>query len=559
MAQQSLNNNVTFGEQRTKINDNFTELYTNKVDKETGKSLVLDTEIQKLSGISGQNTGDETIMSIQTKRPLKTINGNSLEGTGNVAITSDIFRGSINLSTPAPTLAGIYQPTVAGTYTNFGGLLYAPSEGVTYFSFNGTSFGKQTTPVPVASGAWDTGVDRYDLKTGFTPQVDVYLNASGTKITQAGVGWQTVEYIPVKPGDYIMYGNAYVLYDTNKVFLSGVSVPGNFGVLRTFTVTQNGFLSVSYRNTFEYTRVCLVSDMNKTQNDYINVSDIFNPIVEPCNVRIYGDSNTAGFGLTNTALSWAGRLKSKVDTMPTNTILSPYFFSIFSDLYNNSPKLMTTGKLILTAYTDVFTIAGEFIGVVKVEIDGVLQTDMTTASATYTLTEGLHTIVLTGFTGQNVINTITYKQFRSVTNVAVSGTSSSTLPKTPPSASTLFIVMYGTNDRSTPFGATLSSFADFLNGVNRAKKKAILISPIPPNVTGETNVAYVKTIADVISEIPKNNYVDVYAEVQAAYLMYKLHTTEIYSDNLHLNELGHKVLYSIIAPKLGLAADTSIF
>ena len=32
MAQQSLNNNVTFGEQRTKINDNFTELYTNKVD-----------------------------------------------------------------------------------------------------------------------------------------------------------------------------------------------------------------------------------------------------------------------------------------------------------------------------------------------------------------------------------------------------------------------------------------------------------------------------------------------------------------------------------------------
>ena len=40
-----------------------------------------------LDNQSGSNTGDETTSSIQTKRPLKTINGESLEGTGNVTIT----------------------------------------------------------------------------------------------------------------------------------------------------------------------------------------------------------------------------------------------------------------------------------------------------------------------------------------------------------------------------------------------------------------------------------------------------------------------------------------
>ena len=36
---------------------------------------------------TGVNTGDETTLSIQTKRPLKTVNGNSLEGVGNILIS----------------------------------------------------------------------------------------------------------------------------------------------------------------------------------------------------------------------------------------------------------------------------------------------------------------------------------------------------------------------------------------------------------------------------------------------------------------------------------------
>lgn len=54
-------------------------------------------QIRSILGIttlSGSNTGDETTSSIQTKRPLKTVNGNSLEGSGNIAIAA-----TTNLST----------------------------------------------------------------------------------------------------------------------------------------------------------------------------------------------------------------------------------------------------------------------------------------------------------------------------------------------------------------------------------------------------------------------------------------------------------------------------
>jgi len=40
--------------------------------------------------LSGTNTGDETISSIQTKRPLKTINSQSLEGSGNISVSGTI-------------------------------------------------------------------------------------------------------------------------------------------------------------------------------------------------------------------------------------------------------------------------------------------------------------------------------------------------------------------------------------------------------------------------------------------------------------------------------------
>ena len=60
-------------------------------------NVFTDAEQTKLGNQSGTNTGDETTASIQSKRPLKTVEGNSLEGTGDINITqSDVGLGNVD-------------------------------------------------------------------------------------------------------------------------------------------------------------------------------------------------------------------------------------------------------------------------------------------------------------------------------------------------------------------------------------------------------------------------------------------------------------------------------
>lgn len=59
---------------------------TDPIFQASEASLFVAGDKTNLDNQSGINTGDETTLSIQTKRPLKTINNESLEGSGNVQI-----------------------------------------------------------------------------------------------------------------------------------------------------------------------------------------------------------------------------------------------------------------------------------------------------------------------------------------------------------------------------------------------------------------------------------------------------------------------------------------
>ena len=78
----------------------------------TGQRLITSGEITKLSNTSGTNTGDETTSSIQTKRPLKTIEGKSLEGSGNI----DLTKNDIGLSNVDNT-SDLNKPISTATQT----------------------------------------------------------------------------------------------------------------------------------------------------------------------------------------------------------------------------------------------------------------------------------------------------------------------------------------------------------------------------------------------------------------------------------------------------------
>ena len=61
-----------------------------QVAANTAKRSYPSADETRLANTSGTNTGDETTSTIQTKRPLKTVNNTSLEGTGNIEILGGV-------------------------------------------------------------------------------------------------------------------------------------------------------------------------------------------------------------------------------------------------------------------------------------------------------------------------------------------------------------------------------------------------------------------------------------------------------------------------------------
>ena len=403
---------------------------------------------------------------------------------------------------------------------------------------------------------------KYDLKDGYATTPDIYIAADGTETTKTGLGFAVTDYIPVEAGvSYTTFGIGYALYELGKTFINAVINIDSKGEIREFTPTENGFVRVTFKKEtkWDFSRLCKSEDKTKLPTDYLPKASPFSDPAIPCEIDLYGDSNSYGYGLSDVANSWANRLGSLITNMPSTIENGPGVMSAFSLEYQGYPKLGTVGAVYFSAYTDSFTVKGSYITAVNVYIDGVEQTQMTASTATYTVDWGYHTIELRGATGpNNIINSIATNKKRTFTNNAVSGKNSAWLinPSTPNPSGNIVMVMFGTNDRSLAYGITANNFIKFLRECNANGREVYLFSPIPTKSGGETDSSYVKTINEVINEIPNVNYIDVYKDMQ---LFSLLSTESLYNDSLHLNDYGHKVLFAIAASGLHLAALNSIF
>ena len=67
---------------------------TGEVSEVSNKKYVTDAEKTVIGNTSNTNTGDETTSSIQSKRPIKTVNGSSLEGSGDVTTPNTEYTDS---------------------------------------------------------------------------------------------------------------------------------------------------------------------------------------------------------------------------------------------------------------------------------------------------------------------------------------------------------------------------------------------------------------------------------------------------------------------------------
>lgn len=102
--------------------DDFTEntAFNKDFGTSAGEVLEGDTrtinagEITKLTNTSGTNSGDESTATIQTKRPLKTVDGQSLEGSGNISVSGTVepLPVCVLTSTDSTTTASQSVPAV---------------------------------------------------------------------------------------------------------------------------------------------------------------------------------------------------------------------------------------------------------------------------------------------------------------------------------------------------------------------------------------------------------------------------------------------------------------
>jgi len=163
------------------------DLITDNIPDSTGFRYTTTSDIQRLSDTTGTNTGDENTASIQAKRPLKTINGENLEGSGNLLITgasspedtpydattwndnlnstsknslrdkfeliaSQIngavsgFQGLLDIA-DTPTIDGYYIAAESGTYINAGNLVINLDDGLTIIYKSGTNYDFSVTPL----------------------------------------------------------------------------------------------------------------------------------------------------------------------------------------------------------------------------------------------------------------------------------------------------------------------------------------------------------------------------------------------------------------------------
>ena len=130
-------------------------LDTSDIAETTDKKYVTDAEKVVIGNTSGTNTGDETTGTIQAKRPIKTVNSESLEGSGNIEIAGgetvllqlpDVINAVVG-----DTIQIFYQAMVSTpSYENYhfvGQSSVSPSESKSlprYFETTATTAGDRT-------------------------------------------------------------------------------------------------------------------------------------------------------------------------------------------------------------------------------------------------------------------------------------------------------------------------------------------------------------------------------------------------------------------------------
>jgi hypothetical protein len=169
-----------------------------KYESNANTNAFNDIAKQNLANQSGINTGDETTATIQSKRPLKTVNGETLEGTGNIPFPSangDMLKsvydvnddGIVDKAQSVIFKAEISQSVQKGNLVYAVGRNPVTNNPIAGLADNTVSFADKTIGMALESGVGGSVIEI--VKNGVIEDIDtslfsvgetVYLSTNGT-------------------------------------------------------------------------------------------------------------------------------------------------------------------------------------------------------------------------------------------------------------------------------------------------------------------------------------------------------------------------------------------
>lgn len=219
-----------------------------KYETNANTNAFTDTEKTNLSNQSNTNTGDETEATIQAKRPLKTVGGTSLEGSGDIPITVPI-QSVFSRTGVVTAQAGDYNASQVTNDSNVAGVN-------TDDAFNTLKNAKVDSTGLFTGGviSTGTGANQYSITDG-TGQV---VTSAGIKtdvswtgkvdIVPANIGTTLRSYIGINSaGNVVEQPNEFTRAQSRSIVVLGIVVhPDNVNI---FVVNNNQHIAYNVMST----------------------------------------------------------------------------------------------------------------------------------------------------------------------------------------------------------------------------------------------------------------------------------------------------------------------
>ena len=371
------------------------------------------------------------------------------------------------------------------------------------------------------------------------------LNNDGT--TSSSAIAYTTDFLPVEQGETLKLCSALtskVAYYNSSKTLIGSLVSVSTGTT-TYTVPSNAVYA-----RFENVLQGAVSPFTVREKSTPSNESFFDLIMSPLKsaptICITGDSNTIGYGLDNSSMSWANlfmnALVSDITLIKYNT--QSRFVEAFGGCKYSTSSYNYKKYSQMSIWTDAtsvtLNIATSYSSAYKWYVDGTHQTTFDSTATLTGLDGNLHKVTVEFTNGQSVNPWFSITKSITYTNKAVSGVSSDGM--TWDTGKDWLIVMIGTNNRAINPANVSVNFNEYWG-------RGTYVCPFPNN---KSDNSY--TYSQMYSYA---NLERCFKDAGFDILRTDAYASEFYSstlyqgDLIHFNAIGHRKIANIVSALMG--------